>query len=205
MKKGLAAVADLSQEPPQGIHARLPSPSLPFFNQQDPTTNLNAWTSYWTQESQEPLPSTQLPCGHAHAFSFLKGDLVLMGGFYGSHLKNTTTQIRDWLSMELILGIKKGNVSLPLDLLLGKELDHVPDGILSRIGPVDVCSRLVKELVDWEQCAQGSFRFHQFSYDWRRDGQTLSRDLESFLESIYRQNGQQPISILARTFRMLTF
>lgn len=70
--------------------------------------------------------------------------------------------------------------------------------ILERVGPVDVCSQLMKALYEREKVSEGKVRVHPFAYDWRKELH-LSRD--TFLEHmqrIYAQNGNIPITVIAR-------
>ena len=194
------------------------SPKTKYKYEHDPyaviPTDLDNWTRHWrstfdiesAKVNQEPPSPSHISlessenCHHSHIFDFLKGDLILLGGFYGSHLVNKHTQSREWLSMELLLGLKhSSHVHLPLQEEI-IESTLVPDGIMTKIGLFDICSVLVKELKSWQACSKGVFRFHEFAYDWRREGQCSATQLLKFMESIYESNGHEPMTLVARNF-----
>jgi pimeloyl-ACP methyl ester carboxylesterase len=60
----------------------------------------------------------------------------------------------------------------------------IPSGVLSHVGPVDVCRRLMKRLRKSENARRGEMRVHDYGYDWRLSPELLSRRLISFLESL---------------------
>ena len=89
-------------------------------------------------------------------FEFCKGNLVVMGGYYGSHLKEEDG-ILGWLTMDMILGLKKCNIM--------SDKKWTPNGILDKIGPLDVCSSLLKELCKYADQSD-RMEIHQYAYDW---------------------------------------
>lgn len=220
-RRGLGLILDFKKSPPKRkpsatfVHHRHSVSALhaePFLTT-DSTADLassTAWTDWWKsllspsnstseEPSSEATSGTLKPSPHKSRFSFLSGDLVLMGGFYGSYLKNATTSIRDWLTLDVLLGFKSTSISLPLDLLLEKnDMKHVADTMLERIGLIDLCSQLVRELKSWEAESGGSFRFDQFAYDWRQDGQTAAQELIECVEKKFLSNGGKPVTIVAR-------
>ena len=60
----------------------------------------------------------------------------------------------------------------------------VPSGVLSHIGPVDICRRLLRHLKKSSSARLGTLRVHDWGYDWRLSPQRLSRQLIKFLESL---------------------
>ena len=213
-RRGLGLLLDFTKSPPKrksSIHHRHSVTALhaePFLTTPD-STHLASWTTWWkalllpssstAKEPRDASAETQTPSPHKSRFSFLSGDLVLMGGFYGSYLKNATTSIRDWLTLDVLLGFKSTNIALPLDVLLEKnDMKHVADTMLERIGLIDLCSQLVRELKSWEIESRGSFRFDQFAYDWRQDGQTAAQELIECVEKKFLLNGGKPVTIVAR-------
>lgn len=59
-----------------------------------------------------------------------------------------------------------------------------PSGVLSHIGPVDICRRLLRYLHKSSRARPGHLRVHNYGYDWRLSPHLLSRQLISFLESL---------------------
>jgi pimeloyl-ACP methyl ester carboxylesterase len=60
----------------------------------------------------------------------------------------------------------------------------IPSGVLSHVGPVDVCRRLMKRLRKSDNAQRGELRVHDYGYDWRLSPELLSRRLIAFLESL---------------------
>ncbi|KAJ3023288.1 hypothetical protein HKX48_003739 [Thoreauomyces humboldtii] len=136
------------------------------------------------------------PCGHRHIFDFLDGDVVVLGGMYGSFLSEKGTGKKVWLTMDSLLGFASVDVGLRLD---GVDDRLEPSGIFERLGPINVCADLCSEFRSQEGCSNGTFRFHPFAYDWRREPDVSSVALEKHLEGIYAQNGSRPITVLAHS------
>ncbi|KAJ3043446.1 hypothetical protein HDV00_005144 [Rhizophlyctis rosea] len=155
--------------------------------------------SLWAKVLETVTGPKTLPCGHtSHQFDFLSGDVVLIGGMYGSFLSHKETGRQVWLSTDAILNWVTPNVHLPLDLGFGEDDELVPSGIFDRVGMINVCANLTRELNAWQQCSEGKFRYHPFAYDWRREPQYASNQLEAFIENLYHLNGGQKITVIAR-------
>jgi hypothetical protein len=60
----------------------------------------------------------------------------------------------------------------------------IPSGVLSHIGPVDICRRLLRHLNKSSRARPDQFRVHNYGYDWRLSPHLLSRQLIHFLESL---------------------
>jgi hypothetical protein len=60
----------------------------------------------------------------------------------------------------------------------------IPSGVLSHIGPVDICRRLLKHLHKSSRARPEQLRVHDYGYDWRLSPHLLSRQLIKFLESL---------------------
>lgn len=76
----------------------------------------------------------------------LEGDILIMGGYRGSILRDTATNRRVWIPIKAGLNFRK------VDLLIGPTDEDEreaqkkirPDKMLSHIGPVDISKRLIK-------------------------------------------------------------
>jgi hypothetical protein len=60
----------------------------------------------------------------------------------------------------------------------------IPSGVLSHIGPVDICRRLLRKLKKASRARPDELRVHNYGYDWRLSPHLLSRQLVRFLESL---------------------
>ncbi|KAJ3175626.1 hypothetical protein HDU87_006124 [Geranomyces variabilis] len=185
-----ASSAAPAETDPQQNHDRDPSPDASAG-----TAAASAWKKAWS--SLTSLNTRHLrPCGHRHPFHFLEGDLVLLGGMYGSFLADKKTGQTAWLTTDHLFGFTSVDVGLSLD-----DVDDrlVPAGVLDRIGPINICADLVREFTAQAACSDGKFRFSPFGYDWRRDPEHSAKALEAHLEEIYTRNGGRPITVVAHS------
>jgi hypothetical protein len=60
----------------------------------------------------------------------------------------------------------------------------IPSGVLSHVGPVDVCRRLMKRLRKCDNAVRGDLRVWDYGYDWRLSPDLLSERLITFLEGL---------------------
>ncbi|KAJ3101524.1 hypothetical protein HDU96_009940 [Phlyctochytrium bullatum] len=151
-------------------------------------------------EEEAAVPEPGHPaCGHKHPFGSLDGDVVFVPGFYGSNLNNRETDAKGWITMEMIWNFVHADVGLSPRLKYGQEDDHVPVSIIESIGPINICKDLVKEMKLLEACRGGDMRFHAFAYDWRRELQYSSEELENFLQEKYNANGNKPMTVIAHS------
>lgn len=112
----------------------------------------------------------------------LQGDVLIMGGYRGSILRDRQTNQRLWIPLKAGLNLKK------IDLLIGPndedELNAMKyiyaDGILSHVGPIDVCKRLIKRLK-----SNTKVRLTNFGYDWRLSLDICAGQLCDKLQEIY--------------------
>lgn len=122
----------------------------------------------------------------------IDGNIVIMGGYRGSILRDTKTRKRVWIPLKAGFNLRK------INLLLGPNKEDewnaedkiYPDGILSHIGPIDICRKLIKKLD-----ANPKVNIHEFGYDWRLSGGYVSHKLEQFLTKIYQETGKPTLVI----------
>lgn len=125
-------------------------------------------------------------------FSELEGNIVIMGGYRGSVLRDSKTHKRVWIPLKAGLKLRK------INLLLGPthqdELDatrHIyPDGMLKNIGPIDISKRLIKKLGTNPRA-----NVHEFGYDWRLSGLILAQQFSDFLQKLFDKTGKPSLVI----------
>ncbi|KAK9321647.1 hypothetical protein V1517DRAFT_261977 [Lipomyces orientalis] len=121
-------------------------------------------------------------------FPNIDGDVVIMGGYRGSILRDAKTRRRVWIPIKVGLNIRK--ISLEIGLSEDDETnvtkDIIPDGILSHIGPIDISRKLSRRLQANPNC-----RVHEFGYDWRLSVDNLSKQMIEYLQSL-RQKSSAP-------------
>ncbi|OWB82412.1 hypothetical protein B5S33_g1038 [[Candida] boidinii] len=141
--------------------------------------------------------SSPVPGYNDDVFDQLQGDVLILGGYRGSILRDTTTHSRSWIPV-----IKAGFNFKKIDLVVGyrdeDELNaedyNYPDGILSHIGPVDICRKLMKKLRSNEKVT-----LHNFGYDWRLSLDLTSEKLFMKLTEINAKNGGKGCIVIAHS------
>ncbi|KAI3404585.2 hypothetical protein KGF56_002630 [Candida oxycetoniae] len=122
----------------------------------------------------------------------IDGNIVVMGGYRGSILRDTSTKKRVWIPIKAGFNLRK------INLLLGPNKEDelnaedkiYPDGVLKNVGPVDICKKLINKLD-----ANPNVNIQEFGYDWRLSGDYVSHKIEKFLEEIYKLTGKPTLVI----------
>jgi hypothetical protein len=125
-------------------------------------------------------------------YNELSGNVLIMGGFRGSILRESKTHKRVWVPFKAGIHLRKVN------LLLGpNESDEIqaskfiyPDGVLSHIGPIDICRKFMRKLR-----ANPNLNVHDWGYDWRLSGEIISCQLVDYLKDVYDKTGEPTIVI----------
>jgi hypothetical protein len=121
------------------------------------------------------------------AMNELKGDVVVMGGYRGSVLRSAKPPHRQlWVPMKVGLNLRKVDLEVGLTREDEERMEEtiIADGVLSHVGPVDICRRLLKRLQKCENTVRGDLRVHNYGYDWRLSPDLLSKRLIKYLESL---------------------
>ncbi|KAI5805616.1 hypothetical protein DFH27DRAFT_552067 [Peziza echinospora] len=156
----------------------------------------SALNSSSTPPSNSDLPTANSACGPGgvgnppHSIDAIQGDIVVMGGYRGSILREATGQKRRmWIPLRVGLNLRKVNLEVGLNPEDEEAMAErvVPDGMLTHIGPVDIGKRLLKRLrtLETERTEDGLGRqVHEYGYDWRLSPKLLSRQLIEYLEKL---------------------
>lgn len=138
-----------------------------------------------------PLPSKNNPQPThpilEEAMSELTGDVVILGGYRGSILRSAKPPHRQlWVPMKVGLNLRKVDLEVGLTREDEERMEEsiFPSGVLSHVGPVDVCRRLMKRLRKCENAVRGDLRVWDYGYDWRLSPELLSARLIAFLERL---------------------
>lgn len=127
----------------------------------------------------------------------LEGDIVIMGGYRGSNLRDAQTGKRVWVPIKAGLNMTKAS------LIIGpKDEDEVatqkllkPDGMLTHVGPVDISKKLIQKFA-----SNPKVRIRDFGYDWRLSHDITAGHLAKFLQKIYdRQKEKKGIYLIAHS------
>lgn len=110
----------------------------------------------------------------------LHGDIVILGGYRGSILRDSATGRRVWVPIRAGFNIRK------IDLLVGPtDQDEVraqqqihPDGMMTHLGPVDIAKKLKGKM------STARTRVTEFGYDWRLSLDISSQQLHELLKRL---------------------
>lgn len=129
-----------------------------------------------TIESLNPLspPKTD-------TFPAVEGDVVILGGYRGSILRDRASGRRLWIPIKAGFNLRKIDLTVPpRDEDEYNMINKVyPDGMLSHIGPIDISRKLIKKLRAHPKC-----RVYEFGYDWRLSSDINSDRLVEFLKTL---------------------
>lgn len=130
-----------------------------------------------TQRSPENVTS---------AFDKLEGNVVILGGYRGSILRDAETKRRLWVPFKVGLNIRRPNLTLGLeDEAVEKSTETViPGGMIKHIGPVDLGRRLITRLRHREKHSDGKMKLHIWGYDWRLPLPYLAKQLNELLTKL---------------------
>lgn len=129
------------------------------------------------------------------AFNELDGNVIILGGYRGSVLRDARTHKRVWIPIKAGFNLRKVNLLLgptKQDELEASKFIY-PDGILKNVGPMDIAKRLIKKIT-----SNPKVNFNDFGYDWRLSGEVVSRQLEQYMDDIYCKT-QQPSLVIAHS------
>jgi hypothetical protein len=173
------ATPDLSSSPEPRHHATFPS------------------TGSKPREATAGMTAANV-ASHPHftkALEDLTGDLVILGGYRGSILREAKPpHKRVWVPIKVGLNLRKVDLEVGLDPEDEDRMQEtiIPGGMLTHIGPVDMAKRLFKRLRASENVQTGKLRVHEYSYDWRLSPHRLSRELINFLEGLSSNKASTP-------------
>lgn len=122
------------------------------------------------------------------ALSNLTGDVVVMGGYRGSVLRSAKPPHRQlWIPVvKAGLNLRKVNLEVGLNREDEERMEEsvIPGEVLSHVGPVDVCRRLIRKLQKCESAAKGELRTWEYGYDWRLSPRLLADRFVKYVEGL---------------------
>ena len=123
----------------------------------------------------------------AKALEGLTGDVVVLGGYRGSILRSAKPPHRQlWVPVKIGLNLRKVNLEVGLTSEDEEKMEETifSSGVLSHIGPVDICRRLLRHLRKCPNARSNHLRVHDYGYDWRLSPHLLSRKFLEFVEKL---------------------
>ncbi|KAJ5247287.1 hypothetical protein N7468_002270 [Penicillium chermesinum] len=151
---------------------------------------LNGTHTHTEPPSPPPPPKNHPQSTHPvleEAMRELTGDVVILGGYRGSILRSAKPPHQQlWAPMKVGLNLRKVDLEVGLTREDEENMEEkiIPSGVLSHVGPVDVCRRLIKRLQKCDNAIRGDLRVWNYGYDWRLSPDLLSQRLIGFLENL---------------------
>ncbi|SGY12059.1 BQ5605_C011g06374 [Microbotryum silenes-dioicae] len=123
------------------------------------------------------------------AFGGLKGDVLVMGGYRGSTLRDAKTKTVLWVNPRIGMGFKKSNLFMGLgdEDELRSTATVVPGKMLMRMSFINLGKGLETKLKLLAATTRGTdlaLRYHNHGYDWRRNLDLSSAELLTKLEHL---------------------
>jgi hypothetical protein len=136
-------------------------------------------------DSGEHSPPPIMPRSPAmEALDTVTGDVVILGGYRGSILRDTATGRRVWIPLKVGFNLRKIDLEVGLEPE-DEELAHEkikPDGMLKSLSAVDISRRLFRRLRN--NAEEYDRRVHDWGYDWRLSPGLTAKRLIKFLENL---------------------
>ena len=150
------------------------------------------YTNLHNIKKSKKLPEVETYFNRAHPIFFdaldeMEGDLIVMGGYRGSILREAKSPHRQlWAPVKVGLNLRKADLEIGLNKEDEERAEEkiIPSGVLSHIGPIDICRRLLKHSRKCPNAKSGKLRIHDWGYDWRLSPHLLAGRLIKFLEGL---------------------
>ncbi|SNX83532.1 uncharacterized protein MEPE_02239 [Melanopsichium pennsylvanicum] len=164
-------------------------PSVDFFaSPSAPTDHTRAVTSGNILEP-EAIPSVIKDSGNPDYFKNLSGNVVIMGGYRGSVLRDAETNMMMWIPIKVGVGLRRPTLELGLSTAAEENSEDL-------VYSSDMCTHIGK-LVDMGQrleqkiAARRHARAYTWGYDWRLSLARSSKRLVDFLEKLYEASADE--------------
>ena len=143
-----------------------------------------------TLRAYEPelIPTIQREPHANRYFKSLTGNVVVLGGYRGSILRDAETQQMMWVPLKVGVGLRRPTLELGLTREAEERSEEhvVADEMLGGIGSlVDMGKRLI------QRCSSKRTRVHSWGYDWRLSLGRSSERLEAFLLDLWTQSAER--------------
>lgn len=131
----------------------------------------------------EAIPSVKKDAGSPNYYKNLSGNVVILGGYRGSVLRDAETNIMMWIPIKVGVGLRRPTLELGLS---SAAEEHSEDLVYSS----EMCTHIGK-LVDMGKrleeriAGRRHAKVYSWGYDWRLSLARSSRKLTAFLEELY--------------------
>ncbi|SPO44717.1 uncharacterized protein PSANT_02403 [Moesziomyces antarcticus] len=165
-------------------------PSFDFLASPPPADASSKGTPSVNLLEAEAIPSVKKDSGAPDYFKNLSGNVVLMGGYRGSVLRDAETNMMMWIPIKVGVGLRRPT----LELGLSREAEEHSEELVyssemcSHIGRlVDMGKRLEERIASRRHA-----KVYSWGYDWRLSLGLSSRKLVAFLEQLYEASAAEP-------------
>ncbi|RKP06933.1 Alpha/Beta hydrolase protein [Thamnocephalis sphaerospora] len=136
----------------------------------------------------------------AGTFDKLTGDVVVIHGWGGSKLVDTTKNNEVyWLTEEVVNNQVHPPMHLPIN---NRDDDYHPvknSGYLESSSFLAYYTPFLNAIQQAAQASAGRFRVHLFDYDFRRDNVDTTQKFVAYLNNIYNGNGKKKMSVISHS------
>ncbi|SJX66075.1 uncharacterized protein SRS1_13516 [Sporisorium reilianum f. sp. reilianum] len=131
----------------------------------------------------EAIPTAKKDPGNPDYFKNLSGNVVIMGGYRGSVLRDAETNMMMWIPIKVGVGLRRPT----LELGLSTEAEEKPEELVYSSDMCTSIGRLVDMGKRLEERVAGRrhAKVHAWGYDWRLSLARSSRRLTRFLQDLY--------------------
>ncbi|GAC98734.1 hypothetical protein PHSY_006328 [Pseudozyma hubeiensis SY62] len=131
----------------------------------------------------EAIPTVKKDAGSPDYFKNLSGNVVIMGGYRGSVLRDAETSMMMWIPIKVGVGLRRPTLELGLSTSAEEKSEELvySSEMCTSIGKlVDMGKRLEERIASRRHA-----KVYAWGYDWRLSLARSSRKLIKFLEELY--------------------
>ncbi|KAI8053881.1 Alpha/Beta hydrolase protein [Syncephalis plumigaleata] len=133
-------------------------------------------------------------------FDKLVGDVVIVHGFRGSRLVDTSCNNEEyWFPEALLKDQVHPPMHLPINIRDNEPHNVVSQGYLANRSYIEYYSDFVNSIQQAADTCHGQFQLHWFDYDFRRNILACTTRFIDYLDEIYQRNGRQSITVIAHS------
>uniref|UniRef100_V5GIM4 Lecithin:cholesterol acyltransferase n=2 Tax=Kalmanozyma brasiliensis (strain GHG001) TaxID=1365824 RepID=V5GIM4_KALBG len=137
----------------------------------------------------ELIPTVKTDPGSPDYFKNLSGNVVILGGYRGSVLRDAETNMMMWIPIKVGVGLRRPTLELGLSTEAeekSEELVYSSEPCMSIGRLVDMGKRLEERVAGRRQA-----KVHAWGYDWRLSLARSSKRLTKFLEELYEASADE--------------
>lgn len=140
-------------------------------------------TPYANMLEPEAIPTVKKDAGCPDYFTNLSGNVVIMGGYRGSVLRDAETSMMMWIPIRVGVGLRRPTLELGLSTSAEEKSEELvySSEMCTSIGKLVDMGKRLEERIAGRRHAKA----YAWGYDWRLSLARSSRRLIQFLEELY--------------------